>query len=395
MNNKYRYKPWRKTFYHSLLIAGAMIFFICLPAGCIGIEEDAVPVGKVLLVYLAGDNNLSSESQEKLQALSRGYDGAPCRRILIYKDSGDESACLYEADGKGSYTTIESYGNENSADAGVFSRTIQKAKTMYPEADFNLLVFSHASGWLPAGSFANPSLRSVLVDGDSQMEFKDFASAIPDSMFSLIAFDACHMAGIEVAYQLRNKAEYIAASSAEIVSPGFTPVYEKHATDFISGNYEGFMQQAFDYFDSKTGYMRSATLSVIKTEGLEELGTFVKQHCDFSKQIEIDGIQHFDRGDGYLFCDFGDYYSRLLDTEEQRQQLTRMIEDCVVWKASTPSFLEGYRGFTVTSYSGMTAYIPQERYTKLNSSYSDLDWCTQGDSINLFPWNEKVIEVEV
>ena len=33
------------------------------------------------------------------------------------------------------------------------------------------------------------------------------------------------MAGIEVAYELRNKAAYIMASSAPVVSPGFTPIY--------------------------------------------------------------------------------------------------------------------------------------------------------------------------
>lgn len=348
--------------------------FIWLAVGCSNGDDASIEVNKVLLVYLAGDNNLSGESHDKLRVIARGYDGAPHCRILIYKDSQDETACLYEADGKGSYTAIESYGKENSADAKVFARVITKAKMMYPGADFNLLVFSHASGWLPVGALAKPALRSVLVDGDNQMTITDFAAAIPERMFGLIAFDACHMAGVEVVYQLRNKAKYIIASSAEIVSPGFTPVYEKHVANLITGNYEHFIKEAFAYFDNNNGYMRSATLSIIKTEGLEDLAGFVKQHCDFKKEIQLNDIQYFDRGSGYLFCDFEDYYSRLLETKQQKQQLQSLINNCVIWKAATPSFLEGYNGFSITAHSGMTGYIPQKRYKQMNEAYKNLVW---------------------
>lgn len=367
----------KKTVIHRYATMALTVLFFCSIVGCHGSDDDPVTVSKVLLVYLASDNNLSSEGYEKLQAIASGYDGALHSRILIYLDSPDESACLYQADGKGAYSLIENYGDENSANATVFSRVIHKVKSMYPQASFNLLAFSHASGWLPAGSFSNPSLRSILVDGDNQMDFKDFVDAIPDGMFDLIAFDACHMAGIEVAYQLRNKTKYIAAASAEILSPGFTPIYEKHVVDLLSDNYRQFMQQVFAYYNSKTGYMRSATLSIIKTEGLHELTEFVKDNCDFTKKVQPADIQHFDRGTGYLFCDFGDYYSLLLDTDQQRQQLQRIIENCVIWKAATPSFLEGYSGFAIISHSGLTSYIPQDRYPKLNSSYTELDWFVQ------------------
>lgn len=178
MNGQYNnnYKPqWKKTILRCLLMMGAMAFITWLITGCSDDSDPPVPVDKVLLAYLAGDNNLSGESREKLDALCRGYDGKACQRILIYHDSKEGAACLYEADGKGSYTAVESYGTENSADAAVFSRVLLKAKAMYPNASFNLLVFSHASGWLPEGTFFEPKLRSVLTDGDRQMEFADFA----------------------------------------------------------------------------------------------------------------------------------------------------------------------------------------------------------------------------
>lgn len=384
MNNAYKLSlknkfELKRNTNRGIILFGLVVFYILAFINCSGSDDSTIPVevDNVLLVYLGGDNNLSDESFTKLDAISRGYNGAKSYRVLIYQDSRNEPACLYEADGNGSYKAIETYGIENSADPAVFSRVLAKAKKMYPNASFNLLVFSHASGWLPAGSLENSSLRSVIIDGKNQMEFRDFAAAIPDGMFDLIAFDACYMAGIEVAYELRKKTQYILASSAEIVSPGFTPVYEQYTMDLITGNYKQFAIQAFAYFDNRIGYMRSGTLSIIKTQGLEELFSFVKDECDFTRQIDLVDIQYFDRGRGYLFCDFLQYYSLLLSTDQQKEQLQNLVDNCVVWKAATPSFLPGFNGFDITVHSGLTSYIPQKGYPKLNDAYKKLAWCPQ------------------
>jgi hypothetical protein len=85
-------------------------------------------------------------------------------------------------------------------------------------------------------------------------------------------------------------------------------------------------------------------------------------------------MQHFDRNAYHLFFDFGQYYSSLLDTEEQEPQLQQLISDCVVWKASTAYFMQGYGGFAITEHSGLTTYIMQEGYPALNENYTALDW---------------------
>lgn len=172
------------------------------------------------------------------------------------------------------------------------------------------------------------------------------------------------------------KTKYILASSAEIVSPGFTPVYTR-ALDYLFDMGRGpekFAGAAYGYFNMQSGYMRSATFSVINTGALEELATFVRDNCDFSKPVAVNDIQFFDRAGYRLFCDFGDYYSRLLDTPSQKQQLQSILGRCVIWKAATPSFMEGYSGFVINRHSGLTAYIMQDRYPFLNESYTVLNW---------------------
>lgn len=354
------------------------IFTWYLLSSCSKQDDEPVTVNRVLLVYLAGDNNLSDESYQKLEAIRQGSKVTADSRILVYRDARDAIPCLMEITENNSIKIIESYESENSADAAVLSRTIAKAKSIYPDAGFNLLVFSHASGWLPPGRLTSPkstvNTKSILADGNNSMELADFAAAIPDNAFNYIIFEACFMAGIEVAYELKDKADYIAASSAEIVSPGFTSVYSEYLNELVYGAPEKFMQEAFSYFDSQSGWMRSATFSIIKTDKLESIACFIKENCDFTKETEMTGMQYFDRNNDPLFADFLDYYSRLLQTEGQKQQLQKLVNDAVVWKAATPSFMQGYNGFLIDKHSGMTTYIMQERYPILNQSYTTLNW---------------------
>lgn len=346
----------------------AMMLIMYLLVGCSQDEDRPVEVNRVLLVYLGGDNNLSGESYDKFKAIEQGYKTMDNSRILVYQDALDAIPYLAEAGGK----TIEEYGVEDSADPAVLKRVIVKAKSLYPQAKFNLLVFSHASGWLPDNSLVAP--RSVIIDGNNQMELKDFADAIPDKAFEYIVFETCFMAGIEVVYQLRDKADYILASSAEIVSPGFTYVYTQHINELVYGSPKKFVQEAFNYFDNQRDYMRSATLSVIKTEELETLAGYIKNNCDLTTELNINDIQHFDRNAYWLFFDFGDYYSCLLKEDAHKEELKQLIDKVIIWKKATPHFMHDYNGFTIEKHSGLTTYIRQNRYPLMNEKYTYLDW---------------------
>ena len=193
---------------------------------------------RTILVWLGGDNNLSDETGRKIEALRQGwtYTGNKC---LIYQDSRD-GARLLRLRG-GCRTTpppyveiVREYGAENSASPATFARVLREVADEYPADSYGLIFFSHASGWLPAGTLQNPQKqrkrsRSIGVDdggtGRAEMEIAEFAAAIPDGMFDFIVFETCLTAGVEVAYELRGKSDYMLASAAEIVSPGFTPVY--------------------------------------------------------------------------------------------------------------------------------------------------------------------------
>ena len=378
----------------------AILFTI---TSCVKEPHQPTPVlSHTLLVYVGTDNNLSGYEQEKLQAIRDGWSGKSTDKVIVYIDKGRgadarliEISNLLPTDAP---REIAAYGEENSASAEVFSRVVRDVKSMYPADSYGLLVFSHASGWLPSGALTNPGKvspettsesfvveleivpDSIIIDGTDEMEICDFASSIPDGMFDYIVFEGCFMAGIEVAYELRHKTPVIFASSAEIVHPGFAPVYPTSTTNLLNSDIQGFAEQVFDNIQSysESDPQRSATYSVIHTSGLEALAVFIRDNCDFTQTVNISDIQHFDRLNGYrLFFDFEDYYGKLLQTNEQREELFRLLSVCVVWKASTTAFLtqlSGYNGFKINKHSGMTTYIPQDRFPGLNSRYSELLW---------------------
>ena len=359
---------------------GLLLAATCLVSCEIGDEPACLPAtDRVLLVYLGGDNNLSQETYQKIEAIKEGLlRGSVNGQTLIYHDPVNRPPVLTELkihNGEVLSDTVTVYGEDNSASAGVFASVIHEVKAKYPAKGYGLLLFSHGSGWLPQGALESPRLRSVVMDGKAEMEIADFARAIPDGAFDYIVFEACFMGGIEVAYELKDKTAYIFASSAEIVSPGFTTVYPESLSLLWESNPAAFAEQAFDYFDRQEGEMRSATFSVIRTEGLQALAEFIAAHCRFDRAVDIQSVQHFDRNRLFrLFFDFEDYYSRLLDLDEQRSELQSLINRCVVWKNATPSFLIGSNGFYVHRHSGLTVYIPQDGFPELNLRNEGMGW---------------------
>ena len=219
--------------------------------------------------------------------------------------------------------------------------------------------------------------------------------ALPDHLFEFIIFEACNMAGIEVAYELRNKAAYIMASSAPVVSPGFTPIYAGSISCLLEENadLQKFAENYFHYWNLMEGDKRSATISIIKTAGLSNLANLIRQiNTEASGSfLPVGNLQNYDGvlKAPFYFFDFAQYYQSLSD-ENTYNALQECISQCVVYKRNTPFSLlstcllpikrntpfyateEGT--FPITAFSGMTTFIMQRELNYLNEEYTKLQW---------------------
>ena len=354
-----------------------------------------------ILFYIGGDSNLSNEAYEKINKIRSGWQPGK-GEMIIYVDHKEDGACLLRiSDVKGSnnyfrFDTIQYYGKENSADHAVVSRVINKMKQDYPADSYGMIFFSHASGWLPEGMLAQP--RSLVIDdGGSvrhEMEYYDFAAAIPDKQFDFIILEACLMADVISMYELRNKTKYVLASSAEIVSPGFTYIYEKEimglydTKNHVSSVLTGFAQA---YYDSITTRYKvnddncSTTMSIIKMDEMESLASVTKttlQGISIDEtSLTISDIQTFDRPYGLIsgaqkksrYFDLADVLENLVPETRYNSFIDRM-EKTVIWKASTERFLLGDNGFYIKRHCGLSTYIEQDAYPFLNSVYRNSSW---------------------
>lgn len=357
-----------------------------------------------LLVWLGGDNNLENEVAQKIEALRKGWSGIDGRlTCLIYADTGREGARLLRLRATGKTTAVDTvavFGPENSTSPDIFGQRLRYVLTTWPADSYGLIFFSHASGWLPAGTLQNPTRSLGWDDGapggetgggrHSEMELADFAAAIPDGVLDYMVFEACLMSGVEVAFELRHKTDFILASSAEMLSPGFTPVYPDALRRLLAMSQpveqrlRGFGQAYMDHVFSLSGDWRSATLSLIETREMDGLAEWIREElpASFDEPVEEDyGVQHFDRPGAY-----GDFPAlpRYFDLEEQVGlaglpeakyiAFQEKLKGIVKWEAHSGNFLSSQNGFEIKRHCGLTVYRKRASLAKLNAAYERTAW---------------------
>lgn len=356
---------------------------------------------RIIIAYLAGDNSLSSEIEQKIAALTVGFLSADYsqNRLFIYYDRKHVSPQLLEisADTETPRQILKTYTTQNSASAEVMKQVLNDILKNYSASSYGLILFSHGSAWLPAGGLEEPykgenlekedidssrrSTRSVCTDGESEMELTDFAAALPlpgNKKWDFILFEGCYMGSVEVAYELKDKTEAIIASPTEIVSPGMTEVYPS-ALPYLfqpTPGLEKFAQAYFNTWDSKTGDYRSATISVVRTGHLEELAqlaraAFLRWEPDAGT---ISVLQCFNRNEWHLFFDLKE--ALLTANPALSTYVDGLWKSIVTYSAATPSFLPGLAyGFTIHAHSGLSCYVPQGDFLYANQGYTQTAWC--------------------
>lgn len=353
-----------------------MIKYFLLPTtiffymGCTEEQEPELAVyRRTVLVYMGGDNNLATETDTKISALAAGWNRPDCR-LVIYQDS-PRGPCLLEVTDTG-VDIVRTYSKENSASRHTLNKVVAQVQELYPSRSYGLLVFSHATGWLPQGMYTHP--RSIITDGSDEMEISDFSKALAGFHFDFIIFETCLMAGVEVAWELREHTDFLVASAAEILSPGFTPVYPalRECLFASTADLVGFSRIYFDHYNSKSGLERSATISVIRTAGMQNLVDTARPILRNKRDISFKDVAFFDGSNPVprLYSDLGDYLRLKSDDDFAYSLFERELHNTVIYQAATPFFFDR----RLMAHSGFSIYIPHSSYPILNENYKQTSW---------------------
>ncbi len=370
-----------------------------LPAGYIPYKS-----GDVLLVYSRISNS--------------GYDYTPVKSYLrrIYKNSRGEMVS----------DTLKVFDSGIiAASPSTVRNVLTFVKEEFPAKGYGMVFSSHGSGWLPAGYYYDPeefekkhkddeisaevrnialrvaetprlpvpegslsetdpfwgktrSIGQDFINKDSgyEMSVSEFAEGIPYRLDYLL-FDMCFTGGVEVAYGLKDKADYLGLSPAEVLGDGMFD-YTK-ITSFLLGrntpDLEGLFKDSFEMYDNQSGPSRSLTVNLVRTDGLDNLadvcGRLIEEYSDAIAAAPANDIQGYFRSGRHYFYDLADIFKECGATQESLSELDGAINGCVVYRNATPRFMDT---FDIGTYSGFSMYLPCAGTPLLDSYYKKEAW---------------------
>ena len=364
-------------------IITGLLFCFPLFWGCTNDVPDPVAPTRTVLIYMAADNSLSSYSYKNIESIVQGTTKTALNggNLVVYVDAADAAPQLLQikvkSDGSIQKLAIKDYAEQNSADPLVMRSIFDEVRTSFPADSYGLVLWSHGTAWLPYN--VQPMLRSFGQDESNWMEIDELAEALPDHVFDFIMFDACYMASTEVAYALRDKADYILASPTEVLGEGFP--YKLIIGNFFTetADLQQIAETFYNYYNQQTGLYQSASVSLIATEQLDNLAAICreivigKQNAIASLPIqELQQLEYL----GYTYhalYDFDDFINRLA-TEAQYTNYLSILNKVVLYKQTTPNATYAKGQLVINQFSGLSIYVPQNGLASLNDWYKGMAW---------------------
>lgn len=383
---------------------------------------------KVLLLYSAGNNSLSSYLADDIKDLKQGM--LPGRRrsdnvLLVYVHSRHSTSPylirLYEdGAGKAVSDTLVIYEKGTiSTSADQLRTVLNDVKATFPAKSYGMIFSSHATGYLPAGYYTNPAAYTFTETGTAafrthrgmkpvpyeerhhnpaypmvksigqdvygnlsyEMDIKDFADAIPMKL-DYILFDACLMGGAEIVYELRDKCTRIGFSQAEVLAEGLDyKTLTKHLLNNGEADPAAVCKDYFMQYDIQTGLYKSATISMANTGHIEELayvcaGLFRKYREQLNR-LDKNAVQGFGGSRNYFF-DLVDVVRSAGATESEIAELQEVVDKVVEYRNHTSQYYSAtdYQIHKIDrdKFSGLSMHIPSCGSAELSKYYKTLGW---------------------
>lgn len=367
------------------IIALALLF---LAVSCEDSPElpGAESVNRTVLVYMVASNNLGSggfdkaDLQEMQKAAAAGdiVDG----RLLVYHVPASGNPVLKEIT-SGGIDTLAEYGSEvSSVNSSRMREVFDDMRRLAPASDYGLVLWSHASGWLQDGM--DDEIESIGATGDivpqafgqdkgRKMNMTALARTLEGEDFGFVYFDCCYMGAVEVAYELRKATPLVVASAAELPSPGMP--YDLNVKCFFhpTPDLVGAARNTFEYYDSMSGSMRTCTMSVIKTSGMERLAAAVAavyRQADSPWPQGYAPQRYMTESRCYHF-DLAHYVGALTSDKALLDEFNGALADVVLYEDATPSL---WNRLVIESHCGLTTYIFDKESQTAIKGYNTTSW---------------------
>ncbi len=394
----------------------AMLFFIvatCSFTACS--KDDDTPSfvspyaeSRTVMVYMVAENSLSSNVWGDVHEMLAGMNNDTLRagdRLVIYLDDL-KMPRIYVVDKSTKKTSLSdltpvlTYEKDvNSASAEQLAAFIDYATSHYPADSYGLVMWSHASGWVPSsfsGDYSNETFgrrKSFGVDNGKntstnvghQMNIVDIGNVLKgEVMLDFLFFDACMMQNIEIAYELRHSTKWVIASPAEIPASGANYLSMTRAM-FRDSDYVERMLEAYYYEYCET---YGIVVSAVKTSLLDDYAAYMKSivAAHRSEMMALDSSSMLD------YVKYGVWTTDFPDFLDMQGIMLKVLdeEEFARWKAETDKFMTCMQAghwysrynsknvIDVAQCCGTSMFIPFEKYAynywAFNEAYLNTSW---------------------
>lgn len=186
-----------------------------------------------VMVFMNAANDLFQFSDLNVNQMETVANNPDLRFVVQWKQSKDEFASS-SFDGTRRYlvtpgsdpnriesTLLAELGPTDMGDAATLNQFISWAKQHYPARRYALIVWNHGNGWRRS---ANDDLgRAVSYDDETgnAIQIWELDEALQGHSFDVLAWDASLMQMFEVAYEVREHADYVVGSQESPPGEGY------------------------------------------------------------------------------------------------------------------------------------------------------------------------------
>jgi len=347
----------------------------------IPVPEDNTPARRTVIVYMMAENSLNRFAQSDISEMLRAADQIPedCN-LVVYLDN-TLTPVIFTISAAQGQSTWKTLPEEVSTDSAVFQRNIQEIVKHYPAENYSLVLWSHGTGWLPQPNRAigvDNNLNSSTLNSGSELEIPALRGALEQVgvHWDYIFFDACFMQCVEIDYELRNLADYIIASPAELPAGG-APYVDIMSSMMADENAaEGIVENYFNVYAKNKGLV----ISAVKCDEMGNLLTATRRAVpDFytlGYNLDTYGIQPYCIfiQQSYWkpeYYDMGSVMNAMLDPDayntwqEQMQKTICQNRFTTYWTSDFSSFGFNARIIDSNHCTTLSIFVPNEKYTDL------------------------------
>lgn len=384
----------------------AMAFMLTMIAGIIlgscKDSEDEPQLDKekerIILIYAVAANSLQSDLTSDINEIIKVAPNLDLEHnsILLYSVDYSNVCKLQRLEfnkttGRYAFTILKEFDElPLSTSPERISEVLNYVDVNFKSQKKGLILWSHATGWLPAPYGSTPmgakrrsfgSDRYPTASSPSyETNINELAEAIPSGVFDFIWFDCCYMANIETVYQLRNKTDYIVGYVEEIASYGMP--YDLTMPYLLRNNADlkGAADMVYRYYDT-LGY--SAPVSIMATSGLTKLAEVSRNIFSAGTAPEkLTSIQNYTRSwltkDGIYFYDMGQLlqsykFESEVVAETLNEELAEALSETVVYKVLSDYTWPG-PVININHYSGLSMHNFVDNGSEDAAFYKELDW---------------------